>query len=120
MTYFMYDSDIVQLSVGVRGQSSGKEQPVIWAVIQSGREMREEESVSSRILRGKPTRCRAAPDRPAPLGWRGGPRPTRTAPLGMTKTPTLRDSADLLDLNAAIPPGRSPPVGYGERGAIAP
>jgi len=38
----------------------------------------------------------------------------------MTKTPTLRDSADLLDLNAATPPGRSPPVGYGERGAIAP
>ena len=32
----------------------------------------------------------------------------------MTKTPTLRGSADLLDLNAAPPPGRSPPVGYGE------
>ena len=38
----------------------------------------------------------------------------------MTKTPTLRGSADLLDLNAATPPGRSPLVGYGERGAIAP
>ena len=38
----------------------------------------------------------------------------------MTKTPTLRGSADLLDLNAATPPGRSPPVGYEERGAIAP
>ncbi len=27
---------------------------------------------------------------PALLGWRGDPRPSRTAPLGMTKTPTLR------------------------------
>ena len=54
------------------------------------------------------------------LGLEGRPRPTRTAPLGMTKTPTLRGSADLLDLNAATPPGLSPPVGYGERGAIAP
>ena len=29
-----------------------------------------------------------------PLGWRGGPHPTRTAPVGMTKTPTLRGSAE--------------------------
>ena len=30
------------------------------------------------------------PGRPTPLGWRGDPRPSGTAPLGMTKTPTLR------------------------------
>jgi len=41
------------------------------------------------ILRGKPTRCRVIPGRPELLGWRGSPRPSRTAPLGMTKTPTL-------------------------------
>ena len=70
--------------------------------------------------RGKPTRCRVAPDKPAPLGWRGGPRPARPAPLGMTETPTLRGSADLLDLNAAIPLGRSPPVGYGESPSMHP
>jgi len=33
------------------------------------------------------------PGRPALLGWRGRPRPSRTAPLGMTKTPTLQVSA---------------------------
>ncbi len=37
----------------------------------------EEESVSSRILRGKTTRFRVIPGRPALLGWRGDPCPSR-------------------------------------------
>jgi len=54
------------------------------------------------------------PGRPALLVWRGDSRPSRTAPLGMTKTPTLRVSADLLDLKAAHPlPG--PSLGVPER-----
>ena len=32
----------------------------------------------------KPTRCRVAPDSPALLSWRGGPRTSRT-PQGMNK-----------------------------------
>jgi len=50
-----------------------------------------------KILRGKPTRCRVIPGRPALLGWRGRPRPSRTAPLGMTKTPTLLEGASQND-----------------------
>jgi len=43
------------------------------------------------------------------LGWRGRPRPSRTAPLGMTKTPTLQVSADMLvSQSRALPPG--PPL----------
>jgi len=45
--------------------------------------------VQLKILRGKPTRCRVIPGRPALLVWRGNTRPSRTAPLGMTTTPTL-------------------------------
>ena len=56
----------------------------------------EEERVESKILRGKPTRLRVIPGRPALLGWRGEPRPQELAPLGMTQTPALRVSADLL------------------------
>jgi hypothetical protein len=44
----------------------------------------EEESVCSRILRGKPTRLRVIAGRPALWGWNlgleGDPRPSRTAP----------------------------------------
>jgi hypothetical protein len=66
-----------------------------------------------KILRGKPTRCRVIPGRPALLDWRGRPRPSRTAPLGMTKTPTLRVSADMLvSESKQRPPPRSPPGGY--------
>ena len=65
------------------------------------RRRRRRREFNRKILRGKPTRCRVIPGRPALLGWRGRPRPSRTAPLGMTKTPTLRVSADLLDLEAA-------------------
>jgi hypothetical protein len=43
------------------------------------------------------------PGRPALLGWMGEPLPSRTAPLGMTKTPTLRVSADFLDLKTTLP-----------------
>ena len=67
-----------------------------------------------KILRGKPTRCRVIPGRPALLGWRGRPRPSRTAPLGMTKTPTLQVSADMLvSQSRALPPG--PPLWVTER-----
>jgi len=39
----------------------------------------------------------------------GAPRPSRTAPLGMTKTPTLQVSADMLvSQSRALPPG--PPL----------
>jgi len=73
-------------------------------------------------LRGKPTCCHShvIPGRPALLGWGGGPRPSRTAPLGMTKTLTHRGSADLLDLKAASPlPG--PSLGGSSKGfGIAP
>jgi len=47
----------------------------------SARRRREEERVESRVLRGKPTRWRVTPGRPSLLGWRGGVRPSRTAPL---------------------------------------
>jgi len=54
------------------------------------------------------------PGRPSLLVWMGDPRPSRTAPLGMTKTPTLLVSADLLDLKATSPlPG--PSLGVLER-----
>ena len=54
------------------------------------------------------------PGRPALLGWRGRPRPSRTAPLGMTKTPTLQVSADMLvSQSRALPPG--PPLWVTER-----
>ena len=54
------------------------------------------------------------PGRPALLGWRGRPRPSRTAPLGMTKTPTLRVSADMLvSQSRALSPG--PPLWVTER-----
>jgi len=54
------------------------------------------------------------PGRPALLGWRGGGRSSRTAPLGMTKTPTLRVSADMLvSQSLASPPG--PSLGVPER-----
>ena len=44
--------------------------------------------------------------------------PSKTSPLGMTETPTLRVSADLLDLKAA-PPSPVPSWGLGKRGEIA-
>ena len=76
-----------------------------------GRRRRE---FNRKILRGKPTRCRVIPGRPALLGWRGRPRPSRTAPLGMTKTPTLQVSADMLvSQSRALPPG--PPLWVTER-----
>ena len=54
------------------------------------------------------------PGRPALLGWRGRPRPSRTAPLGMTKTPTLQVSADMLvSQSRALSPG--PPLWVTER-----
>jgi len=49
---------------------------------------RRRREFNPKILRGKPTRCRVIPGRPALLAWRGRPSPSRTAPLGMTKTPT--------------------------------
>jgi hypothetical protein len=58
--------------------------------------LRRRREFNRKILRGKPTRCRVIPGRPALLGWRGGGRPSKTAPLGMTKTPTLRVSAGML------------------------
>jgi hypothetical protein len=72
---------------------------------------------------GKPTRCRVIPGRPALLGG-GGPRPSRTAPLGMTKTPTLRVSADMLVSHRAcaggssfrLPPGKHLPAIPGRPG----
>ena len=54
------------------------------------------------------------------MGWRGDPRPSGTAPLGMTKTPTLRVSTDLLDPRSRAPPPRALSGGSGKRGAIAP
>jgi len=50
------------------------------------------------------------PGRAALLGWRRGGCPARTVPLGMTKTPTLWVSADLLDLKA-VPPLPGPSLG---------
>ena len=77
-------------------------------------EEEEEREFNRKILRGKPTRCRVIPGRPALLGWRGRPRPSRTAPLGMTKTPTLRVSADMLvSQSRALSPG--PPLWVTER-----
>jgi hypothetical protein len=51
---------------------------------------------TSKILRGKLTRCRVI--QAGQRSWFGGgsPAPREHAPLGMTKTPTLRVSADLL------------------------
>jgi hypothetical protein len=44
------------------------------------RKMEEEveERVESKVLRRTPTRWRVIPCRPALLGWRGDPRPSRT------------------------------------------
>jgi len=58
------------------------------------RRRRRRRECNRKILRGKPTSCRVIPGRPALLGWRRR-RPSRTAPLGMTKTPTLQVSADM-------------------------
>ena len=54
------------------------------------------------------------PGRSALLGWRRYPRPSRTALLGITKTPTLLVSSVLLDLQAA-PPLSGPSLGVPER-----
>jgi len=80
---------------------------------EGGRRRRE---FNRKILRGKPIRCRVISGRPALLGWRGRPRPSRTAPLGMTKTPTLQVSADMLVSQSRA---RSPPVGYGKSPSLS-
>ena len=54
------------------------------------------------------------PGRPTPLGWRGDPRPSGTAPLGMTKTPTLR-SLLVCSILEAAPPLPGPALGVPER-----
>jgi hypothetical protein len=73
------------------------------------RRRRRRRAFNQKILRGKPTRCRVIPGWPALLGWRPPPRPSRTAPPGMTKTLTLRVSADMLvsQSRATPPPGPS-------------
>jgi hypothetical protein len=49
------------------------------------------------------------------LGLEGGGCPSRTAPLGMTKTPTLRVSADMLVSQSRAPPPTGPSLGVPER-----
>jgi hypothetical protein len=75
----------------------------------------EEESVQSKILRGKPTRCRLAPLR---VGG-GATFPRILLRRRMDYTPTLRVSAKVLDLEAAPPPPGFP-VLVTERGVSSP
>jgi len=79
------------------------------------KDLKRQANSLSRDLKRQANSLSRDPGRPALLVWRGDPRPSKTAPLGMTKTPTLRVSADLLDLNAG-PPLPGPPLGVTERG----